>query len=587
MAALIGIGLYGQTTLTSGTYTGQSYPGDVIIASGNTVTFSGGTTFAGVNLTLNSSAILNWDQNDVLAGKVVVFNSGANLTAGAGNTLTFDSISTASGDLSIISSNAGASFINQGSLTHSVSFNNGSLYAPTFTNQGAITSTGASSTLFLGNSASELFTNAASGTITADGTNVVINLLGVDNQGTLLAQNNGQLRFSGPNTTAELGNVQVASGGRALLNGTLDNSSATLSAITGGTFELFGGTIDGGTIAALGFTTSGGTVNNASFTGAVTHATSSSVTFSGTTSYTGATATFASAGSVNIGASGTFTVDSASTVSGDLSIASTAAGASFINQGSLTHNVSFNNGSLYAPTFTNQGAITATGASSTLFLGNSASELFTNAASGTITQAGGTISLGSGLFTNLGTIDVQTGTFQAGSNLHDALGGLIKGSGTINGDLFVDGGTLAPGSSIGTLTFTNTDFTTTTASVLQIELSGSSSDQLVFQNPTSVVNIGTGLLDLNLVLLGAPTLSATYNLLSISSGGSGISGYFAGLPNSGDLLTASYLGTPYSFSVSYSTNTIQLATVPEPGMAALLGAGLGWLIVRGMRRRRG
>ncbi len=88
---------------------------------------------------------------------------------------------------------------------------------------------------------------------------------------------------------AHLGNVILASGGRALLNGTFDNTSATLTAPTGGLFELYGGTIVNGAIAAgaLSFTSSGGTLSNVSYTGDFTLPASTNVTCTTVTIFTG------------------------------------------------------------------------------------------------------------------------------------------------------------------------------------------------------------------------------------------------------------------------------------------------------------
>src|SRR6185295_13687919 len=119
--------------------------------------------------------------------------------------------------------------------------------------------------LYFGYNNGETTTNASGGTITADGVGSVARLHSLVNQGTLIAQNSGQLIFTGPSTTtANLGTVQLSTGGRALLNGTIDNTAATLAAPTGGIYELYGGTISNGAIAtgALGFTSSNGTLSN-------------------------------------------------------------------------------------------------------------------------------------------------------------------------------------------------------------------------------------------------------------------------------------------------------------------------------------
>jgi hypothetical protein len=188
---------------------------------------------------------------------------------------------------------------------------------------------------------------------------------------------------------------------------------------------------------------------------------------------------------------------------------------------------------------------------------------------------------------NLGAINVQSGTLTAGSYLTNGSTGLIRGAGTISGDLTLAGGTLAPGNSIGTLTLINSDFLATSAAVIELEMNAVTSDRITFQNPTSAVNLGAGFLTLSLNLLAPPAEGTTYTIMNISAGGSGFAGYFAGLPNSGAAIIANYGGTDYALNIGYLPNSIVLSyAVPEPSAYALMAFGLGLLLLRRFLRRR-
>jgi hypothetical protein len=93
---------------------------------------------------------------------------------------------------------------------------------------------------------------------------------------------------------------------------------------------------------------------------------------------------------------------------------------------------------------------------------------------------------------------------------------------------------------------------------------------------------------LSVTLLNAPTASTTFNLVSITSGGSGISGTFLGLPGSGNIFSANFGGTDYPFSINYSANLISAVAlpVPEPSSIALFGLGVLALGMRHWRRKR-
>ncbi|MBK8858880.1 MAG: hypothetical protein IPN11_14700 [Opitutaceae bacterium] len=457
----------GGQVIPPGTYTTLVITGDSI-ASG-TVYVNGGTTFSLPTLTFASNAGLYWQQVGTLAGKAITQGTNSYIyVSGANNALTLDAATTVTGDVSIYSDgSAGTAITNQGVITHTNG--TGQIYAASFTNTGSITA--GAGTLYLNNpNAGYNATNT--GTVTADGSGTTIYLRGsFDNNGTLTAQNAGILRWDGTNPTANLGSV-VINGGRALLNGTINNTAAILAAPSGGMFELYGGTIQGGSIAAgaLAFTASSGILDGAILTGDLNLGTSSSgVNFTGGASFTGANATFANnayiywqqvgtlAGKtitqgtnsyiyVN-GANNTLTLDAATTVTGDVSIYSDGSvGTAITNQGAITHTTG--SGQIYAANFTNNGSITAT--AGTLYLNYpSASYNATNTGTVTVDGSGTTIYL-RGNFDNNGTMTAQNAgnLIWDGANTTANLGNVVLNGGRalLNGTINNTAATLtAPG----------------------------------------------------------------------------------------------------------------------------------------------
>ena len=601
-------------TSSGGYLDGATLNGNFTLPASAYVRFANGASFSGTTATLGTNSGLYWEQAGTLTGKALTLNSGAYLYVnGTNNALTLAPTTTVTGEVQIYSSGStGSAITNQGAITHTGG--SSSIYAPTFTNSGSISAT--AGTLYLGYPNTYNSANTSTGTVTADGSATTIYVRGnFANTGTLTAQNSGTLFFDGNNTSANLGTVQLATGGHARLNGTIANTSATLASPTGGGFELYGGTITGGTIAtgALTFTNSGGyldgtilndnftlpansyvrLLNDATFTGSsATLGTNAGIYWQQSGTLSGKSLSLASGSYLYVsGANHTLTLGPTTTVTGDASIyADNSSGTAITNQGSIVHNIS--SGTLYAPTFVNSGSITAS--AGTLTLGTTATgATFANDTGAAIRVTGGAavhLQLpGTTQLANQGTVDVQNGTFYTNNHLTNAAGGLLSGAGTVSGNVTAAGGTIAPGNSgIGTLTFQSGTLSVTAPSVLAIDLGGTTADRLVFQSPPSVVNIGTGLLSLSVSLASAPVDNTSYGLLQISTGGSGITGTFAGLPTSGNTLTAMYNGTPYVFAVNYQTNLVSLnfTAVPEPSTYGMMGFGTLALIGIWRRRRR-
>ncbi|MDB6092893.1 MAG: autotransporter outer rane beta-barrel protein [Verrucomicrobia bacterium] len=595
-------------TTSAGTLDGVSLLGDLsLLAPSAYVRLANGTSFSGANLNLTSSAGIYWQQVGTLAGKNLNLGSNSYIyLTGVNNALTLANTTTVNGDASIYSDGSTGIVLNlQGAINHTLG--NGTLSAPTLTNSGTITSTTGMLTV---GSVSAGYSTVNTGSIIADGSSTSVYIYGnFDNNGTLSAQNSAQLLFYGDNTTANLGSVQIASGGRALLNGVLDNTAATLNTIIGGNFELYGGTVNNGTVApgALAFTSSGGVLSNVALSGDISANAGAYAEFRNGTNFTGANATLnTSAGiyweqvgslvgkSISLGSgaylyvsgvNNSLTIDPTTTITGTANIYSDGnSGTTIVNLGTI--NQTLGGGSLYARSFTNSGTINLT--TGTNYLGYaSAGYTFDNTASGTITVNGATTYLQVPL-NNLGVMNVQSGTLVTSGNLTNGSTGTLKGSGSVLGDVTIAGGMLTPGNSVGTLTFNSGNFAVTGASVFGIEISGATADKALFLGPTSNVDIGAGLLTLSVSLLTAPTPGTTYSIMSISGGSNVFNGYFAGLPSTGSSFIATLGLQDYQFTVSYLANTINLdfMPVPEPSTYVLVGAGLAMLVAARLRRRR-
>jgi hypothetical protein len=155
------------------------------------------------------------------------------------------------------------------------------------------------------------------------------------------------------------------------------------------------------------------------------------------------------------------------------------------------------------------------------------------------------------------------------------------GTATIGGALTVGnsaGGleTLAPGASIGTLSAASVSLAS--ASVFQLEINSSTvaTDLL---SSTGAVTLALGA-TLSVVDLGALVLTNSETFTFIT--GSNVTGEFAGLADGASLTVGAN-----TFTIDYTTTSVMLVAVPEPGSVISLCGGLGVLLgLQRFRRRK-
>lgn len=425
--------------------------------------------------------------------------------------------------------------------------------------------------------------NAASGrTITAGGAVAINNLLTVNGAGNVI-----------------LGAANTGSGGVTLSSGTLTlNNAASAGVAT--TLTLNGGTLALNADPSSGINTVFGgpvlvTIGNNRVIGGNSASTTISgagtLTFSGLSSgrvftFSGNTAGFI--GTIDLGANGgQFRFNS-----GGGNNATGNAGAAFnlgTSTGSMVNrngNITINLGSLSGGSATTlSGRSNGSGATSTTYSigGLGTDSIF----AGTIANGGDTsgvnlVKVGAGKLTlsgpnnSAGTTAVNAGTLQLdGTNsgvgaVTVGVAGKLMGNGTINGATTVNG-EIAPGASIGTLTFSNS---LVLAGLTTLELDRNNSQNADLLKVLGALTLGGTLTITN---IGANLAGGdTFNLLDFGS----VSSSFTSTN-----LPALDAGLTYDFSQWDTAGILSVAAIPEPSSVALAfigGAALLWQV----RRRR-
>ena len=532
----------GTTTVSAGTLRvggDANLGGGAVTLAGSTVLDVTGATTIDNAIALSGNATVSNSNSVTLSGAI----SGANdLTKSGSGTLTLSGTNSYSGTSVSAGTLSVSSDGNLGSGT--VTLASGTTLAVT----GATTIDNAIS--LSGNASID--TSAA---VTLSGT--------ISGANTLTKAGASTLTLSGTNsysdTNVSAGTLSVASDGN-LGSGAVSLANGTTLVVTGATtidnnIAITGtGTVSNSAAATLSGVISGGNLAKAG---------ASTLTLSGTNTYTGTTNV--NAGTLSVGSDANLGADTVNLANGttlDITNAIT-----IDNALALTGIATINAGAAatLSGVISSTGGLSKTGAS-TLTLSA------TNTYTGATTVSAGTLLVS-------GSTDSATTV---------ASGGTLAGGGTIDGAVTVqNGGTLSPGSSPGTLTI-NGDLTMDSGSTLAVEINGTTAgtdyDQVIVNGAVDVTNA-----TLSVTHGYVPGQGDSYTIID-NDVADAITGTFSGLAQSGTLtaggngtvLTASYTGgTGNDFTLTAPINDVPVVGnlngdsvgVTEGGSATLLDSG--------------
>jgi fibronectin-binding autotransporter adhesin len=175
----------------------------------------------------------------------------------------------------------------------------------------------------------------------------------------------------------------------------------------------------------------------------------------------------------------------------------------------------------------------------------------------------------------------------SGSGVLVSDGGTLGGTGTAGSLTVLEGGILAPGAGIGTLSVGELAFESN--SIFSVELGGTLSDQV---NGSGAVNLN-GFISLSIALNSPVVDGLTYTLLNSSTGINGYAGgsrftYGGNLLDEGEHFFVTSGELSQFFAISYAADggtDVTLTVVPEPGSMTLLLGGVCLLGLGRTRRR--
>ncbi|MCB9931581.1 MAG: hypothetical protein H6844_19460 [Alphaproteobacteria bacterium] len=168
-----------------------------------------------------------------------------------------------------------------------------------------------------------------------------------------------------------------------------------------------------------------------------------------------------------------------------------------------------------------------------------------------------------------GTLTVRDGATINATNVYAGTGGVLNGDGTINANLIVDGGTVAPGNSPGTLTV-NGDFDLLMGTLL-IEIAGTGAGEFDVLNVSGDATLAGGTIEFQFLNGFSPLALDGFDFLNV--GGT--------LDLTGTQFEVSGLGSGFQYDLSQNGGVFSLVALndgstqaSEPAAAGLLGVGL-------------
>ena len=533
----------GGTTVNAGTLalTGAGTLGaatGVLAVNGGTLDLGGTSQTVGA-MTLTGGTITNGTLTGtafgVQAGTVsaVLAGGGALTKTGAGTTT-----------LSGVNTYAGGTNLNGGVLSVGADANLGNLAGALTLDGGTLRITGTAfnataRTINLGSAGGGFDISAAANTFTIGQTVGGNGGLTKTGAGTLTITSNnsytgGTTLSAGTLVLAGAGTLGAATGALAVDGGALDlgGTSQTTGALT-----LTGGTITNGTLTGAVFGGQAGTVSAVLAGGGVlTKTGAGTLTLSGNNTYSGGTTVnagiLALAGAGTLGATtGALTVNGATL---DLGGTSQTVGAMTLTGGTIT------NGTLTGAAFGVQA-----GAISAVLAGGG---MLTKTGAGTLTLSGNNTYTGA-TGVNAGGLIVN-GSIAASSGLIVESGAFVGGTGTLSTAVVNNGGTLAPGNSIGTLTV-NGNLTFNGGAIYAVEVSPTAADRINVVGGSATLTGAT----VQAIALPGSFRGQTYTILNATDGLGGTQ--FAGVTATGSFSPAR---NPH---LTYDLNNVYLVLDPS------------------------